>query len=120
MAAWPIDERIHWLLSIMTIALSHVTKHIKLPTLALLACALRGCIKLKDLTLPMNLACPMKIIQTISQQMCIYNVSHCIKMNVEVNQQEVSMNHCYTYAHVMTVNTSCMIEEVQSTLTLAH
>lgn len=35
---WPIDEGIHWLLSIMTTALSHVTKLIKLPTTALLVC----------------------------------------------------------------------------------
>lgn len=40
----------------MTTALSHVTKRIKLPTTALLTCALRECIRLKELTLPMNLA----------------------------------------------------------------
>lgn len=56
-AAWRIDEGIRWLLSIMTPALSHVTELIKLPTTALLAYALRKCIKLKELTLPTNLAC---------------------------------------------------------------
>lgn len=55
-AVWSINKGIHWLLSIMTTALSHVTKLIKLPTTALLVYALRKCIKLKELTLPMNLA----------------------------------------------------------------
>lgn len=60
--AWQINEGIQEPLSITTTALSHVTKLIKLPTTALLAYALKECIKLKELTLPMNLVCLIQII----------------------------------------------------------
>lgn len=61
------------MLSIMTTALSHVTKHIKLPTAYLLACALRECMKLKELTLSINLPTFIQMYTIASQSMYIDN-----------------------------------------------